>query len=978
MTPIDRGIGRRNVVLPLRRLQRVGLTVAASVSLVLTLLPTGRALGQADSPCGNTSKFASTDVPKSIPGNGSVTSTVDVPTGGFIQDLDVRVDISHPFDSDLRVELVSPTGQSVTLADTVGLWGDDFTATNFDDEADTHIISALPPFTGRFVPNGPLSVFDRVDQAGSWTLRLTDQRGGYAGTLEGWSLDITTCEDVTPPEGQAIKGAAFSIPFQPDASFGVSWAAGSDTESGVASRDVNYWPAPYNKGFGEAVEWRRATTSLSAGLKGSPGRTYCFAERLRDGAGNVSAFSSLRCTSLPVNDDALRHSRGWTLKRGAGYYLNDYSVSKARGAKLTLPVTGKRFALVATTCPGCGWVNVFMGSTRIKRISLASDGVHKKEIIPIKNFPSVTSGKLKIVVASSGKKVIVEGVGVGRPPVQQLPAVHESAGAPSLPALPQTLPNGAEEVSGTLITVTTSSDATNGTVSTVAGLQSSPGSDGISLREAIAATNNDPGQYTIDFASALAGTTIQIGSAGEPELPDLTGGGVFINGDSDADGQPDITLLNAGTGRFGFKISSSGNRLHALTLQNFPIGVNLRSSAADPLTNNSVTGNLLTGIEQVGISGSGGSDARLIGNRIEPELGGIELLQAGANEIVERVTVAGNSIRNKQASDFGGGAINLGPGIGAGSNNNRFSDVVVAYNSIEGSTGGITFFSGQVGAQFNVLEKVRIFGNRVHVAPARNSQGALRVAIIIGAGDAASDYVCPECPLVYPDDNLVRDVEVISNTLEEGQGIAVGAGVCCGAARNAIQDVRIERNVIRGVGPSPGVGMSAGGAPGGPTAKRLSSDNEVSGVSLERNTITIASTGQEAGGAYGGVYLLGGNASEGSAFHDIHIKNNWIDTEMIGIHLLGGLSFSDITASDNALFAVELLENVVLRAPMPGALVDRRAKGITLTGGLGKATGNSVACVTLIDNLVAGVIDDIAMLPNVGGASTNTASLGSC
>lgn len=975
----DRGIRRRNAAFPLRWLHSVGLTVAASIALVLTFFSPGHAVGQTDLACGDMFRFTSTDGPKSIPDSGTVTSTLVVPTAGFIQDVDVGVELSHPFDSDLRVELVSPTGPSVTLADTVGLWGDDFTATKFDDEGDNHIISALPPFTGRFVPNDPLSVFDRTDQAGSWTLRVSDQRGVYAGMLKSWSLDITTCEDITAPTGEAIRGAAFSDPFQTKRTFDVRWAVGSDDETGVASRDVNYWSARYDEGFGTGVEWQRAPTSLSGGFRGSPGRTYCFAERLRDGAGNVSSFSPLRCTSLPVDDNVLAHSKGWSEKSGAGYYLSDYSVSRTKGAKLTLPVVGKGFALVATTCPGCGSVDVFLGSTRLKRVSLASDALRKRRIIAIENFEGVRSGKLKVVVTSQGKKVIVEGLGVGRPPIQQLPLIEENAGASPFPGLPQTVPTGAEESSGTLITVTTSSDATNGAVSTVAGLQASPGPDGISLREAIAATNNDPGEYRINFAPALAGSTIQIGSEGEPELPELMGGGVFINGDTDADGEPDISLLNAGAGRFGFKISSSGNRLHALALQNFPIGVNLRSSAADPLANNAVTGTLLMGIEQVGISGSGGSNVRLIGNSIEPKLGGIELLQAGANESAQQVTVAGNSIRNDHPSDFGGGAINLGPGIGVGSDNNRLSDALVAYNSIEGSTGGITFFSGQVGAQFNVMEKVRVFGNRVHVAPARNSQGALRVAIIVAAGDAASDYLCPECPLVYPEDNLVRDVEISGNSLDEGQGVAVAAGVCCGAARNAIQDVRIEHNVIRGAGPSPGVGMNAGGAPGGPAVKRLSSDNEISGVSLERNTITIASTGQEAGGAYGGVYLLGGNASEGGAFRDVHIKNNWIDTEMIGIHLLGGLAFSDVTASDNSVLAVELLGNIVLRTPVPGAFVDPQAKGITLTGGLGKATGNSVTCVTLANNLVMGVVNDVAVLPNVGtGASGNSVSLGGC
>lgn len=67
--------------------------------------------------------------------------------------------------------------------------------------------------------------------------------------------------------------------------------------------------------------------------------------------------------------------------------------------------------------------------------------------------------------------------------------------------------------------MTANSDATNGDVRTVAGLLANPGPDGISLAEAIQATNSDPGIYTIRFASALAGGTITVDFG----LPVLTG-----------------------------------------------------------------------------------------------------------------------------------------------------------------------------------------------------------------------------------------------------------------------------------------------------------------------------------------------------------------------------------------------------------------------------------------------------------------------
>ncbi len=118
----------------------------------------------------------------------------------------------------------------------------------------------------------------------------------------------------------------------------------------------------------------------------------------------------------------------------------------------------------------------------------------------------------------------------------------------------------------------------NGDVATVAGLIANPGPDGISLRESIEATNNDSGTYTIRFAPGLAEKTIEIeGSTLRP----LTGGGVTVEGDIDGNDEPDVTVRATGAlahnlGAAGFQISSSRNHLHALRVEGFFTGVELR------------------------------------------------------------------------------------------------------------------------------------------------------------------------------------------------------------------------------------------------------------------------------------------------------------------------------------------------------------------------------------------------------------------
>jgi hypothetical protein len=111
------------------------------------------------------------------------------------------------------------------------------------------------------------------------------------------------------------------------------------------------------------------------------------------------------------------------------------------------------------------------------------------------------------------------------------------------------------------LTVTTTADATNGDTSSVDALLANPGADGVSLREAIEATNNDPGSNTIRFVSALRHKTVALRS----DLPALTGGGVTIEGSG--------VTLTARNGMVGFRISSSGNRLHEFVLNAFDFGV---------------------------------------------------------------------------------------------------------------------------------------------------------------------------------------------------------------------------------------------------------------------------------------------------------------------------------------------------------------------------------------------------------------------
>jgi subtilisin-like proprotein convertase family protein len=122
-----------------------------------------------------------------------VSSTINLTTHGTLQDLNVKVNITHTFDFDLQLKL-KRGGITVLLCANRGGAGDNFNDTIFDDEAATAISAGMAPFAGSFRPEEPLSVFDGQDVFGNWTLNIADTAGDDTGTLNSWCLIHTTVD----------------------------------------------------------------------------------------------------------------------------------------------------------------------------------------------------------------------------------------------------------------------------------------------------------------------------------------------------------------------------------------------------------------------------------------------------------------------------------------------------------------------------------------------------------------------------------------------------------------------------------------------------------------------------------------------------------------------------------------------------------------------------------------------------------------
>jgi subtilisin-like proprotein convertase family protein len=136
--------------------------------------------------------FVSSDTPIGLPDVGTPTTTsfLNIDSGYTITDVNVALDISHTWISDLTITLTSPLGTVVELTSDNGGNGDDYSSTIFDDDAGSSITTGTPPFTGSFQPEESLSSFNGEESIGEWILTISDAFDQDGGAINSWSIEI--------------------------------------------------------------------------------------------------------------------------------------------------------------------------------------------------------------------------------------------------------------------------------------------------------------------------------------------------------------------------------------------------------------------------------------------------------------------------------------------------------------------------------------------------------------------------------------------------------------------------------------------------------------------------------------------------------------------------------------------------------------------------------------------------------------------
>jgi subtilisin-like proprotein convertase family protein len=141
---------------------------------------------------------ASTNVPIAIATTaGAIAiSTLTIPNGVKISDINVSMNITHTWLNDITTKLKSPSGKEITLFAqkcNPSLRIQNVNAT-FDDSGIPIVCGTNPGITGVVVPDEALAGFNDENSAGIWTLTVTDAFALDGGSINSWSLAICSTD----------------------------------------------------------------------------------------------------------------------------------------------------------------------------------------------------------------------------------------------------------------------------------------------------------------------------------------------------------------------------------------------------------------------------------------------------------------------------------------------------------------------------------------------------------------------------------------------------------------------------------------------------------------------------------------------------------------------------------------------------------------------------------------------------------------
>ncbi|GAA4811365.1 hypothetical protein ACFQ0K_03920 [Nocardioides caeni] len=227
---------------------------------------------------------------------------------------------------------------------------------------------------------------------GTHTFIVRGRAGGWADPTPSrhtWQVDSTAPETGLtsgPDDGTVLTAAATS--FQ---------VTGSEPGPLVCTLD------------GAALPCTAGPLALT-GLK--PG-THALQAQAFDLAGNADATPATRHWTVPLTARSLARSSGWSLRNQTSAYGGQALTTTRRNAMLSLNVrNARRLHLVAGGGTNHGSIRVYVGNRLLRTVSLRTTRTVSKRVVALGSFATPVNGKVRLVVASTGRPVRIEGLAV--------------------------------------------------------------------------------------------------------------------------------------------------------------------------------------------------------------------------------------------------------------------------------------------------------------------------------------------------------------------------------------------------------------------------------------------------------------------------------------------------------------------------------------------------------------------------------------
>lgn len=433
---------------------------------------------------------------------------------------------------------------------------------------------------------------------------------------------------------------------------------------------------------------------------------------------------------------------------------------------------------------------------------------------------------------------------------------------------------------GANVTVTNATDVVNGTTTNVAALIASPGADGISLREAIIATNNTAGADVILFSAGLNGVPIILTRIGNDA--DATNGDLDINDHLTITGNGSSNTIIQGaadaafTGSIGDKVIGINQDGTHLGLTVSITGVTIRygrNTVPDGDPSFAYTG----GGVDIFLTGTGNSisftDCVISNNKSITSYGGgvnIDSGTAGGGDIPANtsnrgtVTFTNCTISNNESLEWGGG-MNLFSDI---------HDVTLTNCTIQNNT---TLGTGGLGANGGGINMRHTFGGTITI-----TNGSVSNNTGIGYGGGI-------CALLNQILNISGTI-VSNNSVNDNPGFSdfgIGGGIYySGALTTTMTNVTISNNhADLGTGAGGG-GIFADTGPINITGGSITGNTsrEGAGVCVEDADITLTNLtiGTNSAKVNGGGLLIRSTATGTTTLDGVTFTSNSADSDNNG------------------------------------------------------------------------------------------------